>query len=178
MPPLNVESLPTSIEDFVALRDQLAQSPQGGAAIFATALLIYAENEDLGRQVLTIAVDRGRLREGASGYKGWELQPQELRRLDERVRARPHLARSYVQGTSPERGYQLPEGPLSFEVSDNPHSGDLAAGRYKVFVASSGADSPRPVTLLRNNRGYWKATEWSSLTSGVRPPAEALDDDL
>lgn len=173
-----IDKLPTSIDGFVALRDRLAETPQGGAAIFAAALLIYAQDQALGRQCLALAVARKRLREGAQGYKGWELIPQELRRLDERVRARPYVARSYVRGTSPDDGYRLPAGPLRFEVTDNPHSGDVSTGIFKVFVASSGADSPRPITLERNNRGVWKATEWSSLTSGVRAPASAVDDEL
>ena len=55
---------------------------------------------------------------------------------------------------------------------------EVQAERAKVFVWSSGADSPRPLTLIKNNRGLWKATNWSSLTVGIRPPAAPLDDDL
>lgn len=178
MPALNIGERPSSVEAFVTLRDRLAQSPEGGAAVFATALLLYLENADLGRQCLTIAADRDRLQKSATGYKGFELSRPELRRIDERVGARPHVARSYVQGTRPEEGYRLPDGPLIFEISADPRGGDINTGRAKVFLASTGADLPRPVTLQRNNRGLWKAKEWSSLTLGVRPPVEALDDTL
>ena len=60
----------------------------------------------------------------------------------------------------------------------NPYSGDASEGRLKVFVASSGAASPRPVTLQRNNRGLWKAVEWSSLTLGVAAPSSEDEDAL
>ena len=50
--------------------------------------------------------------------------------------------------------------------------------RAKLFVFSSGADSPRPVTVKKNNRGLWKATSYSSLDVGVRPPIVIVDDDL
>ncbi len=42
----------------------------------------------------------------------------------------------------------------------------------------TGAATPRPVTLKRNDRGVWKAYEWSSLLVGVRPPVLKIEDDL
>ena len=48
----------------------------------------------------------------------------------------------------------------------------------KMFVWSTGADSPRPVHLVKNNRGVWKAKNWNSLSVGVRAPVQVVDDDL
>jgi hypothetical protein len=174
-----VEKIPGTIEEFLAIRDGLASSPEGGAVVMAVALIAYTLDEALGKQCLTVAVDRDRLVESGDGYKGFALSIRELASLKDRILRQPHIARSYVRGTNPAGRYELPAaGPLAFEVTSNPHSGDKASGSYKVFLASSGADSPRPVTLRRNDKGLWKASEWSSLTLGIRPPAAAVSDDL
>lgn len=59
--------------------------------------------------------------------------------------------------------------------NDKARSGD---GLVKLFLYSSGADSPRPIQLSRNDKGLWKAYSWSSLESGVRPPAGNGTDDI
>jgi hypothetical protein len=84
--------------------------------------------------------------------------------------------RSYVEGATPENGYRLPEPPYRVICSANPYSGDLESGEFKVFVASSGADSPRPVTVRRGEDGLWRASEWSSLLLGVREPVASPKD--
>jgi hypothetical protein len=175
---ITVPKMPETIEEFVAFRDEVASTPEGGAAVMVVAMIAYTENEELGRQCLTVAADRGRLQEGMNGYKGWQLLNPELQRLKGRILGKGHIPRSYVQGTGPESGYALPDGPLEILVSTNPHSGDMSTGSYKVFVSSTGADSPRPIALKRNNKGLWKGHEWSSLTLGVVPPKQVVDDDL
>ncbi len=175
-----VDALPQSVEDFLALRDQLAETPEGGAALLVLAMLCYAQAPELpiGQHCLTIAVDRSRLVGSPTGYKGWAVAKRDFDMIRRQLVGREYVARSYFQGTAPETGYALPAPPYTLAISNNPHSGDREAGRYKVFVASSGAATPRPVTLLRNNRGYWKAVEWSSLLTGVQPPIAPADDDL
>jgi hypothetical protein len=173
---LDVPGLPDSLEAFLALRDQLATTVHGGAVMFVVAQAVYADDEELGRQLLTIAVDRGVLYDGPKGYKGKQLSNMELQAFRERIRGKPYVARSYFQGTSPENGYALPAGGLQVNVREQPR--DVEAERGKVFVHSTGADSPRPIVLLKNNRGLWKAKTWSSLQVGVRPPVEVVDDDF
>ncbi len=175
---IEVEELPQSIEAFIALRDRVAEAPQGGAAMMIVALLMYVEAEDVGRQCLAIAVDRDKLSEGPKGYEGWQLRASDIWLLHSQIKDKPYIARSYVKGATPDNGYQLPESSYAFEFSDNPHSGDPEIGIYKVFVTSSGASSPRPVTVKRNDQGIWKAYEWSTLIVGVQEPDEEVIDDL
>lgn len=175
---VEIDHLPESIEEFVALRDRIAATPQGGAAVMVVALLLYAEDSVLGEQALTIAVDRERLQEGAGGYRGWQLRKRPQQLIQRQILDSPHIPRSYVLGTTPENGYRLPEPPYCVECQAGPYSGDVETGTYQVFVTSSGAPSARPVTLHRNQRGIWKAYEWSSLLLGVRPPAQDDPDDL
>jgi len=175
---IEIGHLPQSIEEFVALRDRIADTPEGGAATMIVALFMYAEDQVLGEQALTVAVDRERLQEAADGYRGWQVRKRPLQSIRRQILDSPHIPRSYFLGTSPESGYRLPEPPLRIECRSGPYSGDMDNRTYKVFVTSSGAPSARPVTLHRNQRGFWKAYEWSSLLLGVRPPSVHEPDDL
>jgi len=175
---IQIDAIPQSIEEFVALRDKIAGTPEGGATMMVVALLAYAEDEQLGQQCLTVAVDRGRLQEGAKGYKGWQLRNTDLQRIRTQLKGSAYLPKSYVQGATPENRYQMPGPPYVFGFSGNPYSGDPSTGTYKTFIASSGAASARPVTLKRNDKGIWKASEWSSLVVGVQAPEQDTSDDL
>jgi len=177
---VTIPALPQSMEAFLALRDELAGTPEGGAVIAVVALNLYAADPEspLGHGALVVAADRSRLTADAGGYKGWNLTVRDRQHLVRQIAARPWTPRSYISGTAPATGYALPEPPYAVELSRNPHVDSTQTGRVKVFVACTGAASPRHVTLQRNNRGLWKAVEWSSLTVGVVPPAVVDDDDL
>ena len=178
LPPVQFDRLPRDVEEFVMLRNQVATTPQGGAAMMVVALLAYVEDQELGQQCLTVAVDRGRLSEGSKGYKGWQLSNRDLQFLRGQLGGKEHLARSYIEGTGPDNGYCLPDPPYSVVCTDNQYSGDPASGSFKVFVNCSGAATPRPVTAKVNDKGIWKVSEWSSLLVGVEPPAKRVSDDL
>ncbi len=126
-----VEELPGSVEVFVALRDRLASSPKGGAATMVVALLLYTEDEALGRACLTVAIDRERLTEGSDGYKGLQLNRSDLQFIYGQLQDKRYIVRSYVQGTSPENHYRLPEPPYPIAFGSNPYGGDPDSGRYK-----------------------------------------------
>ncbi len=175
---VEIGQLPQSIEEFMTLRDRIADTPQGGAAIMVVALSIYAKDQVLGEQALTVAVDRERLQEAADGYRGWQVRKRPLQLIRRQILDSPHIPRSYFLGTSPESDYRLPEPPLQIECRSGPYSDDVDDRTYKIFVTSSGAPSARPVALHRNHRGFWKAYEWSSLLLGVRPPSVHEPDDL
>jgi hypothetical protein len=175
---VEIPSRPTSIEEYLDLRDRVATSPEGGAAMMVVALLAYADGEELGQACLTCAVASTRLVDGVKGYRGRQLSNASLQRIRTQIRGRDYVARSYVSGTTPQDGYQLAAAPYMVECLRNVHSGDPTSGQCKVFVVSSGADSPRPVTLAKNENGIWKAIEWSSLIVGVRPPVDHARDEL
>lgn len=175
---VEVGEIPTDVEGFLAIRDRLATTPEGGAAVFALALVCLTRDEDLGRAALTIAIDRSQLSEGTKGYKGFQPSNRELQAFKERIAGKPHVALSYLAGTSPETGYALPSGPLKVRIRNQGMAHERTEDTAKLFVHSTGADSPRPIALVKNNRGLWKAKGWSSLTVGVRAPVEVIDDDL
>jgi hypothetical protein len=175
LPSVTIDQLPQSVEAFLALQDQVARTPQGGAAMMIVALLLYTDDVALGHACLTLAVDQSRLSEGSHGHDGWQLRGTDRQLIRTQIGGQPHIPRSYLRGATPENGYRLPSPPYQLAFSANPYSGDAASGSYKVFVDCSGAASPRPVTVRRDGEGIWKAREWSSLLSGIRKPAPEAD---
>ncbi len=171
---IKAEALPTTLEDFITFRDRVATTPEGGAAVFTMALLIYTKDQELGEKALTIALDRSCLAEG-NVHKGYK-PPNSINYHLKNLQGKKYIARSYVLGTSPKKGYRLPK-TLKYKVSQNPHS-QQPNGDIKVFVHSTGADSPRPITMRKNNRGIWKAYNYNSVFVGVRPAVANVDDDL
>ena len=170
---VQVPGRPTSPEDYAAVHAEVARTPEGGAAMMVTALLAYAEDAVLGRACLAQAVAPTLWQQGPGGDTGRELRRRDMSLLASQTERHTHLPRTYVVGATPDNGYLLPEGPLALRISRNRYSGSEEDGRVKVFVACAGADSPRPVTVTRDTQGLWRAREWSSLLSGVRPPLSA-----
>jgi hypothetical protein len=167
------ESMPETFEDFLRIRDSLAKTAGGGAACMALALLVYGRDRDTGVECITAIADESRLDPSKEGLSGWKLRNRDLRLFEDQLEGRPWLAASYVSGTSPETGYELGSGPLAFDVRLDPVVPGGKHDRAKVFIVSSGADSPRPLTVARDGDGIWKVAEWSSILVGVRPPAES-----
>ena len=173
---VDVPKMPKTVEEFTAWRDKVATEPEGGAAVYVVALATYAEDEDLGLQFLTIALDQAHLVPGTKGLKGRQPKAIAVQRWKERIGRKPYVARSYFQGTSPENGYKLGSGALEISYTE---VRDEGGNRAKVFVVSTGADSARPIMLQQNNRGLWKAWEWRPPEVGCRKPATGgADDDL
>jgi len=173
-----IDRLPAAIEPFIAFRDRLAVTPEGGAAVLIAALLLCAKDAELGQAALAVAVDRDSLQSGDGGFQGWELRPREMQRVRLQLAEQPYLPQSYIKGTTPLDGYDLPEPPYAIIFASNPYGGDIESGEYKVFVACSGASRPRPVSLRKDRRDIWKAREWSSLIMGIVPAPEEGAPDL
>jgi len=116
------------------------------------------------------------LQEG-SIYKGFALSQSEFQKFDRQFAQYPYVIDSYFKGASPENGYTY-DFPTQMDFSSNAYSGDKNEGNFKVFVECYGSDSPRPIRLIRNGKGYWKAVERSIIITVIRPPVEDVDDDL
>ena len=165
-------ALPTSVEEYLKLRDDIGRSPQGGAALLAYALMVRGTNKALGEQLLVLALERSRLRKGST-YKGFAVAGSSqylLGQLDKN----PHCARSYAAGSSPENDYKLDPAAVGLKFrKQTKYAGSVESGRFKVFLCSTGTDTCRPVTLQRNDQGIWKAREFSSLVVSCRAPTGA-----
>ncbi len=166
---IRIERVPETVEAFLALRNRLATSPEGGAAVFLVALLRYASDKAMGRTFLTIALDRGELSQG-NDYKGFSPGASIAYHLG---RFQPHWPRAYLKGAKAENGYKVAP-PYVVTVSRNRYSGSEASGQVKVFLHLAGG-RPRPVTMKVNSRGLWKASLVSSLFLPVPKPQKPDD---
>ncbi|MFC1669317.1 DUF6935 domain-containing protein [Spirochaetota bacterium] len=175
---IKIEKIPSSIEEFVTLRNRVSVSPQGGATMMVIALYIYSINEKLGTKCLTVAIDRKFISKSNSGYKGYSPWTSELRKFKRRIQGKnSYKIRAYFPGTVTKNWYKLPGGPYVFKWVSNPYS-SRKKGIYKYMLKTNGADFPRPMRVRKNNRGIWKAYEWSSFTLGVKKPKVVMNDDL
>lgn len=99
------------------------------------------------------------------------LLPYDVQFLRDRLGGKGHVPRSYIMGTSPDNDY-TPSAPYQIAVSDNPYSypqSDYAT----LYLKSSGADSPRPVSLrLKPSEGKWYLWEHTFLAD-IRMPKSA-----
>ncbi|MBN2150471.1 MAG: hypothetical protein JW839_03390 [Candidatus Lokiarchaeota archaeon] len=74
------------------------------------------------------------------------------------------IAASYLGGT-PANKYKS-DYKASITLLPSSKRGEKES---KVFVQSGGKDNPSPVQLRKNDEGYWKIFEYSSLYTGVKP---------
>lgn len=171
---IKITSIPTTVEEFVQMRNQKAETPEGAAAIFLLALKIYTQNPELGKQCFVVIVDRKLLSEG-NVYKGFAIFSSDMSLIKSQMSKNKLIPNSYIKGSKTANNYAV-ELPYVYQFSKNKYSGDKSKGEYKLFVACSGASTPRPMSLRRNNRGVWKVRNWSSVLVGIAKPE--IDDDL
>jgi hypothetical protein len=175
---IQIKAIPKSVDEFLAMRDEISKTPEGGASLMIVALLLYAQNEELGKQCLVIAVSMDRLIEG-DAYKGFKLMNHDMDLIKLQLGKQKYIPKSYFKSTSSENDYEIGKTDLSIEYKSTQYSGDKASGTFKLFVYCSGADTPRPITLKVNDKGIWKAEEWSSLIVGIKKAkSEIKKDDI
>jgi hypothetical protein len=170
---VGIEKIPSSMEELVSLRDRVATTPEGGAAVLVVAMIMYGDNPGLGLQAFTLALDMDELASGTV-YKGYRPK----RSWDDRwaqIDKFPFLGKIYVRGTKADDAYALPDSPLAVTVTEVRAQAD---GSAKAFVATTSGNMPRPVLLKKNDKGLWKVSDASSVFVGpsALPPAKKSDD--
>ncbi len=154
---IEINSLPKTADELKAAVD--FQSPFCVAAYAIAALAEYESSPDNAVAMV-------------NALKGPEpLSPFQLQFIRERLRGKMYVVRSYFEGTSPQNNYQA-SAPYVVEVSDNPYSYQNE-GYATLYIKSSGADNPRPVSLRKKpSTGEWFL--WGDITylSDIRIPTE------
>ena len=170
---MKIPLLPKNFEEFRVMYDEMAGTPEGAAALFVIALKMYAENPETGYSCIMLMRETNDLRKSASrhSFQGYTMCMMELSLLESQLSSQPYLPDSYFNGAWPTNNYLHGDRDQEIDISSNPYSGDASTGRFKVFVRSSGADTPRPVLTVKNEDGHWKVKEYSSLIIGIRKAA-------
>ena len=173
---VEIGTVPESIDDFLALRNRIADTPEGGAACFVAALLAFSRSKDVGMQCLTVAIDQRNVGRG-NVYKGYAPIGSVMYHVN-RISGYnmwPYLGYAYIKGARADQNYRV-SPPLAIETYRQKNSGSESSGKVKVFVNTDGFRA-RPITMRRNDKGIWKAYEFSSLMLNVNPPASKTPTD-
>ena len=173
---VTISSIPSSAEAFIQMRDSLATTPEGGAAMLIVALMGFSKSETLGMQFLTLALDQRNVGTG-SAYKGYAPSSSIMYHVNRLNRQNVwwYTPFAYVAGATADNNYKV-SAPYKVVTSRNKYSGEESSGKVKVFVNVHGF-GPRPITVARNDKGIWKAYECSSVFVNVPAPASASTSD-
>ena len=152
------DKLPKILEEMQALPQAALTSFDDVAALTVAALAVYPENASESIKMLDFL--RG---------------PRPLSAIDQqfikdRFRGKEYLMKSYFLGSTPENQY-TPSEPYQVSISENSYSREhFSEGYITLYIACSGADSPRPIKLRNKpSTGQWFLWEQSLLT-GIRIP--------
>lgn len=179
-----VNRIPTNIEEFRALRDELCVTPQGALVTFAVAGLIYDDNKDFGEQCMVVSVDASLLAETFRAMRaaqrpnqavdGWQLGGSILQMIKSAgfQRAAGYTGKSYVVGSDRAKAYQLPAMPYQYIVRKHRNQ-PAEATNWKGFLNCEGASGPKPFEAKQNASGAWRLLGTSSWFAGTAPPPEA-----
>lgn len=139
-----------------SLPEAAMDTPFKTAALTVCALCAYAAVPDIGIEMLNYL--RGPR----------PLNGQDISLLKDRFRGdRTYLPFSYFAGATPDNNY-TPSEPYRVTVTSDAHSYD-EKGYARLYIASGGADSPRPIKLRQKGDGQWCLWEQYLLTS-IREP--------
>lgn len=161
--------LPPTLRDFQHLQKG-ALTPERGATMLILAMLVFEDYPAEAEKMVAEAITDDNLNIADDGTK--TLMPHMKDHLYKRLKQDRNIARSYVEGATPQNGYEMPVGQgYTFRFSRNRLS-QVSETEVRVFVATSGQASPRPVSMKLQSNGVWKAEESGSLFVGVYLPAE------
>ena len=155
--------LPSNYAEFRERCQSACQSPYGAAKMFFDAVFCYMEpsTRSEGTKMLRFVMHE---------KQGWERSPN-FSLFAQRMRDTKyqHIFRSFAEGTSPENDYSM--DPNSYQLM----MGELveSTGYMRLFLYSSGADSPRPIWVKQFDDGLWYVINVVSTYAGVREPYSA-----
>ncbi|WP_022820297.1 DUF6935 domain-containing protein [Fusobacterium russii] len=156
---IQLKSLPKNLKELKSLEQAKLSSPQDTAACYIAAICRYPESQEDAMEMI----------EFLNGPT--ELTAYDKQFYKDRLREKEYLPKSYLKGSSPENNYS-PTKPYTVIISSNPYSYEQE-NIVKLFVKSSGADSPRPITLrLKPSTGEWFLWD-QALLAGIRVPASS-----
>ena len=169
--PVTLQALPQSVAELQALPQAGLQSPYGTAALAIAAMCAYERNPQAVIEMLNFL-------RGPRPLSNYDVQF-----LRDRLNGKGYKTFSFFEGATPQNNY-TPAQPYRVTVFDNPHSwlsedSSQSSGgpvQYaRLLMQSSGADSPRFVTLrLKPSTNQWFLWE-HGLLPDIRIPAAADD---
>lgn len=137
---MSFNRFPNTKEEFLDLREKIGTTPEGSALLFLMSMELYRRNKSAGEQCVNLMITEGNHYD-VLGYK-----LPELFRSSDKYYDRPYQVAGMLQGTSPEKGYNLTP-PYKFEVmtlKDNYREVNMGGKGHQVkmyIVQPSGVKS-------------------------------------
>ena len=157
-------ALPRDYQEFKARYQKEGRTPEGAVKLYFEAVFCYI-NE-------ATRAEGSKMVRYALHYDRPIEQSRNLATFAERLRdpERQHIFRSFAAGTSPENDYRMSPDNFNLVVTRKTQE----QGYLRLFLRSSGADSPRPV-WVKEFDGLWYTINNASTYVGVRPPKAFVD---
>ena len=152
-------AMPETLAEFTALPQAAMQTPFDTAALFVAALCVYPLNKN--DSIAMINYLRGPN----------PMAPREIQFLADRMAQNNKvgfLGASYLNGATPQNDYS-PSEPFVIAVSESIYSYDTQ-GCAKLYIKSSGGDTPRSITMRQAKDDKWYLWEYSTLLTDIRAP--------
>ncbi|KQC14913.1 MAG: hypothetical protein APR63_04845 [Desulfuromonas sp. SDB] len=131
------------------------KSELGAIKAFLIGVIEYLEDEDKGNKMIALTLPKNYLlNDGTPGRNAF---------LEYFKKDKGNCAKSYLGGTPDNNYHYQYDFPLDMET--NSEQGEWES---KIFIRSGGKDNPSPVHLKKNQDGYWKLFNVSSLATGVK----------
>ena len=153
---VTIARLPTTVEEFKTLRQQIAHEPHGAAAAFVVALQMYLENPDVGEECLAMSVTPSQ-RDARN--------PQKLASVGQIIRDRYHpsntgssvyspwIPYSFVEGFELNQQWQKPEPPFQMFFGHNPGRDNMdqsGSNRFEGYAIPMTIDAFNNTTSERS----------------------------
>ena len=152
-----IQKIPENLQEFEVLAAK-GQQPECICALFLCAMALFERDKEAGTAAMNLL----------RGPK--PMTPYDCQFLRDRLRGKSYLPLAYFEGATPGNNYQ-PRVPYMLNVLADPRPQDVEPGYLRVFLTTSGADSPRPLKLRQKvSTGEWFLWEYSSILSGIRIP--------
>lgn len=154
------DRLPENLEELKALPAASLNEPEYGAALFLAAMMMYEKDREQTWQMLEFLY-------GPAGLSTFTKQFINDRMQDNKF----YKVKSYFKGSSPENNYE-PSMPLT-TVEIQRRDDSMVEGRCRLFMKSTGADTPREIRMRHKPSTNQWFVEDQMLLADIRVPVAA-----
>lgn len=181
--PSNSASAPAASAELTAFQTRFQQqgkTPRGAARMLFEALVNGAQRPEQAENYLTVVLRSDELETSSNSPTGYSLSATGKFMLQQ-FQARPEIIYSYIGGT-PDKDYKnwnqsslqlsIPEqSAMAGQIVIDNSAEASGATTGKLYVSSSGRDTPVPINMDINRDGVWKiqTSSLGNLAAGVKP---------
>lgn len=171
---VEIDSIPRTLGDFLELRKELINTPEGTCALFLLGLKIFIDDKVTGNECLISVSDRSILIKSVEKYtyNGYKFPRNTLALIQKQLKKYPYLPDSYFPDTKASEKYRVGKGPYEFVFYKRLYSGSEYSGKLKYFIPTNGSSKQRPLSITRNEEGHWLVSEFEAILASVRPPSQ------